>query len=80
MMTTAVVVTNGYSEFFADKSAGVTHLRKSPGIRSRVRSSREFSVDAKIFSVARKFRKKKFGSARSISSKNRRNRSHPRDF
>ena len=39
-----------------------------------------FFVAAKIFSSARKFAKKKFGPTRSILSKNRRNRSHPRDF
>ena len=39
-----------------------------------------FFVAAKIFSSARKFGKKKFGPTRSILSKNRGNRSHPRDF
>ena len=47
--------------------------------RSLAHSSRKFFVDAKI-SVTRKFVLKKFGPLRSISSKNRRNRSYPRDF
>ncbi len=38
-----------------------------------------FFVDATIFSTARKCLKKKFGPTRSISSKNCRNRSYPRD-
>ena len=50
---------------------------------SVVRSSfvrHDLSVGANLFSTARKFLKTKFGSTRSISSKNRRNRSYPRDF
>ena len=48
-------------------------------VRSFVR--REIiSSPRKFFSSARKFGKKKFGPTRSIPSKYRRNRSHPRDF
>ena len=38
-----------------------------------------FFVDAKIL-MSRKFLKNKYGTARSISSKNRQHRSYPRDF
>ena len=60
-------------------------LQRSPDtfwhlVRSIVRASRNFFVAAIFFWSARKFGKKNFGPTRSIPSKNRRNRSHPRDF
>ena len=60
-----------------------TEIRSGP-VRSSVsdRSRTDLGPDRfnKIFSDGVKFSKKKFGATRSISSKNRRNRSHPRDF
>ena len=46
---------------------------------AKILAARKFFDDAKI-SAARKFSKKKFGPPRSFSSKNRQNRSYPRDF
>ena len=44
------------------------------------RAVEEIFMSTKIFSGGAQFSKKKFGAMRSISSKNRWNRSHPRDF
>ena len=57
-------------------------VRSGPvcGLGSVSHWSRSGSVRRKFFPAARNFQKKKFGAMRSISSKNRWNRSHPRDF
>merc|ERR1711998_394605 len=60
-----------------------TEIRSGP-VRSSVsdRSRPDLGPDRsdEKFSDGAKISKKKFGATRSISSKNRRNRSHPRDF
>ena len=64
----------------------VGSVRKSSPVRSGLRSRIGLALisvrigSTKIFSGGAQFSKKKFGAMRSISSKNRWNRSHPRDF
>ena len=64
----------------------VGSVPKSGPVRSGLRSRIGLALisvrigSTKIFSGGAQFSKKKFGAMRSISSKNRWNRSHPRDF